>query len=267
MRKKAALLLIIGSLAATGLSVVASQQAGISDRGIGVVRFEDLKYPAPALNSFVEGAVAVRVSLDSGGNVIEASAISGSKLLTPACLNNVKKWRFEPNKSSAVVVYNFRTPPGGCESKANPFLFQPPNLATVIGCGKAAEDPILTLGQQDQMVTDEDMKLVSSDPIRYPAIGRSARIQGVVVVRVGLDEKGKVSHATALSGPEPFVAASIANARKWRFRPNPQKAAVIIYNFRLTDAISGCDHFTLEPPNFATITTCPVPVNAERSTF
>jgi TonB-like protein len=116
--------------------------------------------------------------------------------------------------------------------------------------------------QQDRVVTDDDMKVVTFEDMNYPALGRTARVQGVVVVEVKLDDQGRVVEAMAISGKQVFIPDCTANARKWRFRPNAQKAAVIVYNFRLSDGISnsGCDRFMLEPPNFATITTCPVEI-------
>jgi len=101
-------------------------------------------------------------------------------------------------------------------------------------------------------------KLVDFQDLAYPALGRTAHIQGIVVVRARLDEKGNVVDAEAISGAEPLEPDSVANAKKWKFQPNAKKLAVIVYNFRLTDAISksGCSHFMLVPPNFATITAC-----------
>ena len=114
--------------------------------------------------------------------------------------------------------------------------------------------------QQNVVITDDDMKVVTFEDMKYTALGRTARVQGIVVVRAKLDDQGKVVDAVAISGNQVFVPDCIANARRWRFRPNAQRAAIIVYNFRLSDGISnsGCDHFMLEPPNFATITTCPV---------
>ncbi|MFZ3210494.1 MAG: energy transducer TonB [Terriglobales bacterium] len=112
--------------------------------------------------------------------------------------------------------------------------------------------------QPDQTISNRDMSLVDFQDLAYPPVARTAHVQGVVVVRLKLDGQGNAEGATAISGPETLIADCLANAKKWRFRPNAQKAAVVIYNFRLTDGISksGCSHFTLQAPNFATITGC-----------
>ena len=112
--------------------------------------------------------------------------------------------------------------------------------------------------QQDGPIIDTEVKLVDFEDLIYPMVARTAHIQGVVVVRVTLDNQGKVVDAMPISGPPVLVFEASANAKKWRFQPNARKAAVIVYNFRLTDAISksGCSQFMLLPPNFATITSC-----------
>ena len=112
--------------------------------------------------------------------------------------------------------------------------------------------------QQDRVINDRDIKLVNFEDLAYPTLGRTAHVQGVVVLRVKLDDQGKVADAIAISGAEALIPDSLANAKKWRFQPNAQNAAVIVYNFRLTGWISksGCSQFMLEPPNFATITGC-----------
>jgi TonB-like protein len=110
----------------------------------------------------------------------------------------------------------------------------------------------------EQTIQDKDLKLVDFEDLTYPALGRTAHIQGVVVIRTRLNDQGKVVDATALSGSDVLIPASIENAKGWRFQPNPQHAAIIVYNFRLTDAVSksDCSHFMLQSPNFATITSC-----------
>ncbi len=104
-----------------------------------------------------------------------------------------------------------------------------------------------------------DAQIASFEDLSYPALARVARIQGVVVVHVELDDKGNVFAASAITGPKLLVSDSIANAKKWKFKPGPSKTAVIVYDFRLDDG--GCHDasrslFLLVHPNFATITAC-----------
>ena len=73
----------------------------------------------------------------------------------------------------------------------------------------------------------------------YPAKAKERRIGGKVVVRVVVDEQGKVMAAQAVSGPVLLRESSVVAARQTRFRPSllsgqPVKVSgVITYNFAL----------------------------------
>jgi hypothetical protein len=112
--------------------------------------------------------------------------------------------------------------------------------------------------QESQSISDSEIKLVSSAELEHPKLASQALVQGIVVVRATLDDKGNVIETKALSGAEALIPACLGNARKWHFKPNPKKTVVIVYNFRVdaTSSKPGCHHFAEEPPNFATITTC-----------
>ena len=112
--------------------------------------------------------------------------------------------------------------------------------------------------QQDGTISDREMRLVDFEELVYPAPAQTAHQQGAVVVRVALDDQGKVLDTVAISGAKALIPDCLANARRWRFEPNAHKAAIIVYNFHLTRELSklGCSHFSVRPPNFATITSC-----------
>ncbi len=108
------------------------QDKPILNEDIGIVRFEVLTYPVVARGTHAEGAVVVRVKVDSDGKVASAIAISGPKLLIPDCVSNAKKWLFKPEKSrDVVIVYIFKFE-GLCYSSCpSSFHFSPPNAATI----------------------------------------------------------------------------------------------------------------------------------------
>ena len=122
-------------------SVSAQHDAAVYDKDMRVVDFEDLKYSPVSQTAHLEGVVVIRVKLDDKGKVVDAVAISGSELLIHNCLENEKKWHFEPNsEKAAVIVYNFRIE-GQCHpgEAASHLIFYPPNFASIIGCGLTAE--------------------------------------------------------------------------------------------------------------------------------
>jgi hypothetical protein len=114
--------------------------------------------------------------------------------------------------------------------------------------------------QQDATVSDKDMVVSGFEDIVYPPFARQTRTQGVVVVRVRLGKTGAVTEAVALSGSDLLIPASIANAKKWRFQPNAQGIAIIVYNFRTPQASCKTSFSMLQAPNFVTIIGCDLPV-------
>jgi TonB family protein len=113
--------------------------------------------------------------------------------------------------------------------------------------------------QQEQTVNDEDIAVSSFEEMPYPALAHAARREGIVVVEAKLDDGGYVVSAKAISGSKMLTSDTLSNVRKWRFRPNPKKAAVVIYEFHLVEGRCGAGNnalFVLREPNVATITTC-----------
>jgi TonB family protein len=113
--------------------------------------------------------------------------------------------------------------------------------------------------QQDTTISDKDVNVTDFADLAYPPIAATASVQGVVVVRVRLDDQGKVVDALAVSGSPLLISASVRNARRWRFEPNSQKAAIIVYNFRVEGMCpndGASSHMVLYPPNLAAITAC-----------
>lgn len=71
-------------------------------------------YPAAARAVRAAGAVQVQVTIDEGGSVISASAVSGHPLLRAAAVQAARSSRFSPTllsgqavKVSGVIIYNF----------------------------------------------------------------------------------------------------------------------------------------------------------------
>jgi|SRR5882724_11993773 len=117
-------------------------------------------------------------------------------------------------------------------------------------------------GQQNGAVDDKDIRVVDFEDMKYPPVARASRIQGVVVIRVKLDGGGRVAETSAVSGMELLVRDSLLNAKKWRFKPNSEKGAVIVYVFRLPggECKSEVSLAMFRPPNIMTVIGCDVPV-------
>jgi protein TonB len=74
-------------------------------------------YPADARTAGVDGVVVIQVMVDEQGNVTEARAISGPKILQEPSVNAALQAKFSPTlvegapvKVTGVLVYNFGRP-------------------------------------------------------------------------------------------------------------------------------------------------------------
>jgi TonB family protein len=114
--------------------------------------------------------------------------------------------------------------------------------------------------QGDATVFDDNMSRVTSADMAYPSVAMAARLQGVVVVAVTLDDEGRVTSASATSGLKALIPDSLGNAKKWTFKPSAQKRAVIVYDFRIEGLCQtgGQSLFRTTQFNQATISTCGV---------
>ncbi len=121
----------------------------------------------------------------------------------------------------------------------------------------------IVMAQKSQTDKDEEISIVEWEDLKYPPLAKQGRIQGIVVVQASLDDNGKVAQSTAIWGNKYLVSDCLVNAKKWRFRGKP-RSIVIVYDFRINDGVChpglSSSHFALWPPNFASITTCEVPV-------
>jgi TonB family protein len=116
------------------------------------------------------------------------------------------------------------------------------------------------VAQQDQTIYDKDINVISFEEMRYPPLARQARIQGTVVIRVTLDGAGRVASVAAISGAELLVTDTLSNAKKWTFHPNPAKAAILIYDFRIAEGTcnsSEQNHISaFRGPNILSVVGC-----------
>ena len=73
---------------------------------------------------------------------------------------------------------------------------------------------MVTVGSREQAA-----KLVKGPPPVYPALAKSARIQGVVRFNAIIDKAGKVQDVKVISGHPLLVKAAQDAVRHWEYRP------------------------------------------------
>lgn len=265
--------LIFGFAIAVAAMAFAQNGAGnqpeiINDKDINVVQFEELKYPAIAEYAPFEsdGVEVFLVSLDDQGKVVQVEVLFGNNVLVPDCLANLKKWRFQPNASKrAIVVYNLKQSSGTCKTASSVFTLRLPNLVTVTGCLPVAFGRPFEFARFEQpaMISDADVRIIHFDnQLKYPRVARLARVEGLVVLKLVLNDKGGVSEVLPLSGLPILIPACVSNATNWQFEPNSKKAVILVYNFSLVPNDPG--QVSFQPPNFVTISDSPIAAQPDR---
>jgi uncharacterized lipoprotein len=112
-------------------------------------------------------------------------------------------------------------------------------------------------GEQDTTVYDEDARVMSAAALNYPPQVITLRLHGAVVVSVTLGSHGEVVTATAVSGPPFLIPSCLASAKNWKFGPNPQKRAVIVFEFRFGEGTCPNGTYSVfRPPNILELVEC-----------
>jgi TonB family protein len=79
----------------------------------------------------------------------------------------------------------------------------------------------LAMAREPRQVSNEEANqhLTKRVPPRYPSMAEMAHIQGDVIVRVTIDESGKVTEAKGASGHPLLLEAAIPAVKQWEFQP------------------------------------------------
>ena len=94
----------------------------------------------------------------------------------------------------------------------------------------AAETPVPPAPSvQDASVSlDFPIRLLSKTPIKYPDAARLAHVEGVVVVKLLIDEMGQVMKAELVSGDKRLAKSVLASVKSWRFEPELENGRPIV---------------------------------------
>jgi hypothetical protein len=92
-------------------------------------------YNVYARVAHIHGDVTLDVAVDSEGNVTNAIAVSGPRILSDGALQDVRKWTFENlNRTplSQRVTYEYRIEGKGAEQAVSTVVFDPPGRVRVL---------------------------------------------------------------------------------------------------------------------------------------
>ena len=208
----------------TGAPVLAQEKAGNSDptaqkrepikvgREIAdskLIRRVEPVYPDLALRARVQGLVILTATINEEGFVSGVKVVSGNPLLREAAIDAVKQWHYSPTLlngepvpvvATVTVVFSLKGDDG----------------ATVQDSMEAAapkREPIRIGGN-----VAESKLIRRVEPI-YPDLALRARVQGMVVLTVTINEEGFVSGLKVVSGNPLLREAAIDAVKQWHYSP------------------------------------------------
>lgn len=97
-------------------------------------------------------------------------------------------------------------PPGLFETGTRPIL-------------PAPAPPPATVAHKLRLSHMSEGNLIRKGQPTYPALARSARIQGVVVLQAVISRQGTIENLSVLTGHPMLVPAALDAVRQWRYRP------------------------------------------------
>jgi len=83
----------------------------------------------------------------------------------------------------------------------------------MLACAAVAQEPRLVSGEEAAR------HLIERTEPKYPSMAQLARIQGSVILRVTIDEQGRVAEAKPISGHPMLIEAAIPAVKGWKFAP------------------------------------------------
>lgn len=89
-----------------------------------------------------------------------------------------------------------------------------------------------TISRQNECRISDNLKTTKTVTGTYTEEATRKNVEGTVVLCVAVDGKGRVTAASALSGPSELFQLSIDAAKQWQFEPPPKAPAAIKIEMR-----------------------------------
>jgi TonB family protein len=202
-------------------------------------------YPAEARNAGLVGTVVVRVIVSPDGEVVSARAVAGPEGLRAAAIKAVQSWEFSatdaPDTLAGLLLFRFASGEqyAAIVGVREQELAVAPDASPPTRAPEPAAPPVKATPPPPpapvvQRIADLTSRAKRKVPPDYPSAARRARVEGLVVVELEVDEEGRVTSARAVSGNALLRDAAIAAARKWTFESEGKRAiGTIAFNFRM----------------------------------
>jgi TonB family protein len=203
------------------------------------------RYPLELSGTTFRGAVEMRVVLNAGGSV--ASVTRGAvAVTTPDSVTNadrqwatdafvaaatdaIRQWQYDPPFRAPLafhVAVTFRPGEDGVASQSEGprGVSARQSASTSTGTGEASRAfaaRVAAGGRAPVRVGGgvAEPRQLRKVPPRYPAVAQSARVSGVVILEVAIDERGGVFDAHVLRSIPLLDQAAIDAVRQWAYTP------------------------------------------------
>jgi TonB family protein len=187
-------------------------------------------YPDAATKQSLEGTVWLELWVGEDGRVVEVKVQkTDAEVFNQAAIDAAKQWLFKPASVNGKPVSVWVTVP---------FKFK-----LMIGKKEGAS----TKGQEkaqspENSQFDKAPEVIKQVPPSYPEGAKKEGLEGMLLLKVWIDESGKVSNATVQqSDAKVFESSALAAVKQWTFKPailNGKPVAVwvsIPFRFKLGD--------------------------------
>jgi TonB family protein len=157
----------------------------------------DPVYPPEARAAGVQGAVVLHAVIDKGGLVQSITVVSGPPMLAQSALDAVRQWTYKPYLLNG----------------------QPVEVETTINVNYTLQDSGSAANAEPVPGVTAPMIVLKVNP-DYTAEARAAKVQGVVVLRVRVNEKGEPENVAVVRSLDPALDKNaMAAVSQWRFKP------------------------------------------------
>jgi len=151
------------------------------------------EYPPVAKVNFIQGQVQVQLTVDGEGKVVSAHAVDGDALLAVAALQATRQWRYQPLSTAS----------------------GPARFITKVKVRFTLHCRAMELTPQ-QAEKDFVRQIKPPQMVRPP---EDAHVDGVVHMRLLVNEQGQVVDQSASAIDARQIEAACETLRAWTFRP------------------------------------------------
>jgi TonB family protein len=190
-----------------------------------LIKSVDAVYPELARQAKVEGIVDLDIRTDTTGRVRDVRVLRSVPLLDQAAVDAVRQWVFEPVNVEGAAVDAIITVGIGFSLKSSPF-------GSVSTAWLFPGDRIVT-GAVKIEGQIPPPKCIKSVPPAYPEIARQAKTEGLVILAIRTDERGRVEAVKVIRSIPLLDQSAVDAIRQWVYEPlvikgKPRKAAFTV---------------------------------------